>query len=84
MMQLMDLSKQVNTVAANEIAGDHVGKSPMNPTPNGRAGNIQLWKEVAISGLTDCLLDPVVVSPPRVRSLHLGCIGRRVWERGPR
>ena len=97
MMQLMDLSKQASTVAGNEISGDNIGNASVNPAPNGRgrrsrkrlasfAGtrprDLQIGEEVPVSGFADCLLNPVVVGPPRVRSLHLECIGRWVRECG--
>jgi hypothetical protein len=88
MLVLMDLSKQVGTIAGSRIAGDHIGHTAGDPALNGRAGDLQFWEEkakpssVSIPRLADCLLDPVVVSPPRVRSWHLGCTGRRVRESG--
>jgi hypothetical protein len=89
MLVLMDLNKQVGTIANSKIAGDHIGHATVNPASNGRARDLQFWEEkakpssVSIPKLADCLLDPVVVSPPRVRSWHLGCTGRRVRESGP-
>ena len=82
MMQLLDLSKQVSTVAGNEIRGDHIGNASVNPAPNGRPRDLQIGEEVPVSGFADCLLNPVVVGPPRVRSLHLERIGRWVRECG--
>ena len=75
MMILADLSNQVGTIAGSEIAGDHIGHATMNPTSNGRAGNIQLGEQISVPRLADGLLNPIVVAPPRLRRLHLQRIG---------
>jgi len=46
MKQLMDLSKQVSTVAGNEIRGDNIGNASVNPAPNGRPRDLQIGEEV--------------------------------------
>jgi hypothetical protein len=49
----------------------------MNPTPNGRTRNVQLWEEVPVSGFADHLSNPAIVDPPRVRDSHPVSIGTR-------
>ncbi len=83
LLVLTNLRKQVNTIADSRITGDDIGYATVNPASNGRARDLQFGEEVSISRLADCFLNPVVVGPPRVRRLHLRCIGRRVPEGGP-
>jgi hypothetical protein len=49
----------------------------MNPAPNGRTRNVQLWEEVPVPGFANRLSNPVVVDPPRVRGSHPVSIGAR-------
>ncbi len=73
---LPDLSKQVGTVAGNEIAGDYIGHASVKPTPNRRIRDVRLGEEKAkpssirISRLADRFADPIVVATSREGSLH--------------
>jgi hypothetical protein len=61
-----DLGGHLGIVMGSEIASNHIGRAAMNPASNGRTRDVQLGKEISISGLADCLLDSVVVGPSRV------------------
>jgi len=80
--RLFDLGGQLGVIMGSEIAGDHFGHATVNPTSKGRPWDVQLGKEIPISGFADCLLDSVVVGPSRVESFHLECIGRRLQKGG--
>ncbi len=70
LLVLANLRKQVSAIADSRITGDHIGHATVNPASNGRAGILQFWKgqtkspSVSIPRLADCLLDPMIVSPP--------------------
>ena len=73
---------EFTTVVVGKITGNDISRATVNPTSDGRAWDVQLWKEFAVSGLADCLLDSVVVGPSRVESFHPERIGRRLQEDG--
>jgi len=77
-----DLGGQLGIIIGSEIARGYVGRATVNPASNGRAWDVQLGEEIAVSGFANCLLNPVVVGPSRVESFHLERIGRRLRDGG--
>ena len=77
-----DLGGQLGMMMGSEITRNHVGRTTMYPTSDGRTWDVRLGEEGTVSGFADGFLDSVVVGPSRAESFHLERIGRRLREGG--